>query len=278
MSIDLHLHTTASDGRCSPRELVDRAAAAGVTVMAVTDHDTTAAVREAQALGRARGIEVVPGIEVTAVEDGRDVHVLGYVLDVEEEGFAAFLRVQRGHRVERVRAIGARLAELGMPVDVQPLVERAGQNTGESIGRPLIARLLIDAGYVADSREAFDRWLAHGRPAFVARTGPSPEDVIAVIHGARGLASLAHPALTKIDDRIEALRGTGLDAIEVFHSEHGDAEVERYRRTARELSLLMTGGSDFHGDPAHGFEPGTATLPPPEWQRLRAAAHHGLCG
>jgi predicted metal-dependent phosphoesterase TrpH len=246
--------------------------------MAVTDHDTVAAVRETQAIGRGRGVEVIVGIEITAIDNGRDVHVLGYFLDVNDAGLDAFLRAQRAHRVDRVHAIGARLAELGMPVDVQPLLARAEQNTGESIGRPLVARLLIDAGYVADSREAFDKWLARGQPAFVPRPGASPEAVIGIIHGARGLASLAHPGLTQIDERIEALRNAGLDAIEVYHSEHDALTVERYRRIARDLSLLVTAGSDFHGDPAHGFEPGSVTLPEAEWQRLRGAAHHGVCG
>ncbi|HVZ19722.1 MAG TPA: PHP domain-containing protein [Vicinamibacterales bacterium] len=273
--VDLHLHTTASDGRCSPRELVDRVAAAGVAVMGVTDHDTLAAVREVQALAAPRGIEVVPGIEITAIEDGRDVHVLGYFLDVDDPGLDAFLRGQRAARVSRVRAIGARLAELGMPVDIEPLVAHAEQHGGESIGRPRVARLMIEAGYVADSREAFDRWLAFGQPAFMPRTGPSPEEVIGVIHRAGGLASLAHPGLTKIDARIDALQRAGLDALEVFHSEHDGNAVERYGRMARELSLLVTGGSDFHGDPAHGPEPGAAVLPGEEWARLRAAAGHG---
>jgi predicted metal-dependent phosphoesterase TrpH len=273
--VDLHLHTTASDGRCSPRELVDRVAAAGVAVMGVTDHDTVAAVREVQALAAPRGIEVVAGIEITAVEDGRDVHVLGYFLEVDDAGLETFLRAQRAVRVSRVRAIGTRLAELGMPVDVEPLVAHAEQHNGESIGRPRVAQLLIDAGYVADSREAFDKWLATGRPAFVSRSGSSPEEVIGVIHRAGGLASLAHPGLTKIDARIDALQRAGLDALEAFHAEHDAATVERYRRMARDLSLLVTGGSDFHGDPAHGSEPGAAVLPGDEWGRLRAAAGHG---
>lgn len=278
MSVDLHLHTTASDGRCTPRELVERASAAGVTVMAVTDHDTLAAVRDAQAIGRDRDIIVIAGIEITALEDGRDVHVLGYFVDLNDRDLDAFLREQRANRIERLRAVSARLAELGMPVDIEPLLARAQRNTGESIGRPLVARLLIDAGYVSDSREAFDKWLARGQPAFVPRAGASPEDVIGIIHHARGLASLAHPGLTRIDDRIAALRNSGLDAIEVFHSEHDAATIERYRHIARDLSLLITGGSDFHGDPAHGDEPGSSTLPNAEWQRLRAAAHHGVCG
>ena len=241
--------------------------------MAVTDHDTVAAVREVQRLARERGIEAVAGIEITAIEHARDVHILGYFLDVDNVELAEFLSAQRANRVARVRAIGERLEELGMPVDLTPLMARAEQNTGESIGRPLVARAMIEAGHVADSREAFDTWLAHGQPAFVPRRGAAPEEVIRVIHAARGLASLAHPGLTAIDERIPALRDAGLDAIEVFHSEHDEVAVERYRSLARELSLLVTGGSDFHGDPAHGFEPGSVTLAADHWERLRAAGH-----
>lgn len=273
--IDLHLHTTASDGRCAPRELIDRVAAARVTVMAVTDHDTVAAVREVQDLGRARAIEVIAGIEITAIEDARDVHILGYFFDPDDAELGGFLRAQRASRVTRVRAIGARLDELAMPIDIAPLLAKAEQNAGKSIGRPLIARAMIEAGHVADTNEAFDRWLGHGKPAFVPRSGAPPEEVIRVIHRARGLASLAHPGLTGIDGRIDALRDAGLDAIEVFHSEHDEAAVAHYRRLARDLSLLVTGGSDFHGDPAHGLEPGSSTLPADHWDRLRAAALDG---
>lgn len=134
--IDLHLHTTASDGRCTPRELVEHASRGGVSVMAVTDHDTTAAVAEVRTAARERGIETITGIEITAVEDGRDVHVLGYFFDPLNERLAAFLAMQRAARIARVEAIGARLAALGMPVDVDGLVKQARRETGRSIGRP----------------------------------------------------------------------------------------------------------------------------------------------
>src|SRR5207302_4032798 len=158
--IDLHLHTTASDGRCSPRQLVDRAAKAGVTVMGVTDHDTTAAVAEVRALAAPRGIEVIAGIEITAVEDGKDIHILGYFIDPENVQLSAFLVRQRNQRIARVKAIGDRLALLGVPVDVIPLIKKASDEGGSSVGRPQIARAMIAAGYVRDSREAFDQWLA----------------------------------------------------------------------------------------------------------------------
>ena len=271
--IDLHTHTTASDGRCTPAELVDRAVTAGVTVLGVADHDTMDGVAGVQAAAARRGVEVVPGIEITAVESARDVHVLGYFLDAANAPLNGFLQTQRATRVARLQAIGERLASLGMPVDLTPLLEEARRETGRSLGRPRVARLLIDAGYVADTREAFERWLGTGCPAFVERTGASVVDVIAIVHAAGGLASLAHPGRTRLDARIDAFAEAGLDALEVYHSDHDAEAVARYRLTAGRLGLLVTGGSDFHGDPTHGFEPGVATLPEDEWQRLRAARH-----
>src|SRR5262245_14307334 len=132
---DLHMHTTASDGRCTPRELVDRVVAAGVTVMAVTDHDTTAAVAEVLSLAKARGVEAHAGIEITAVEDGRDIHMLGYFLNPAERRLIEFLQVQRDTRVKRVHMIAARLAELGVPIDLKELLDDAQRNVGRSIGR-----------------------------------------------------------------------------------------------------------------------------------------------
>lgn len=269
--VDLHLHTTASDGRCTPRELVEHARRGRVSVVAVTDHDTTAAVDEVRAAARERGIETISGIEITAVEHERDVHVLGYFLDPLNEPLAAFLAAQRAHRVARAEAIAARLASLGMPIDVTPLVEQAQREPGRSIGRPQVARAMVAAGHVQDIREAFDKWLARGGPAFVARTGASAEAVIDVIHHAGGLASLAHPGKLHIDDRILPLKDAGLDAIEAFHPDHDAGMTERYIALARELDLLLTGGSDFHGDPGHGLTPGSVTLPAAEWDRLRQA-------
>jgi len=273
--IDLHLHTTASDGRCTPAELVERAARAGLTVMAVTDHDTTAAVDEVSAAGRARGIEVIAGIEITAVENGRDVHMLGYFFNPADAQLSDFLARQRAQRIERVAAVGDRLARLGMPIDVAPLLALAKADGGRSVGRPQIARAMITAGYVADSNEAFDRWLATGRPAFVPRAGAPPEDVIAIVHAAGGLVSLAHPGQTAVDPRISAYAKGGLDALEAFHPDHDRASTNRYREVASQLTLLVTGGSDFHGDPSHGWEPGAVTLPEDAWRRLRDAAPHG---
>ena len=269
--IDLHLHTTASDGRLSPTELVAHAAASGVRILAVTDHDTIDGFDEAAAEAARRAVLLVPGIEITAVDRGRDVHMLGYFFDRGDAGFAEFLVAQRATRVTRIVEMAKRLGTLGMPVDVQSLVDEARRHTSKSIGRPRLALAMIQAGYVATTREAFDKWLGRGCPAFIERPGASPEEVIGIVHRAGGLISLAHPGRTLIDDRIAALRSAGLDAIEVYHSDHDASTVTSYLALARQLDLMVTGGSDFHGDPAHGIAPGASVLPESEWARLAGA-------
>jgi predicted metal-dependent phosphoesterase TrpH len=271
--IDLHLHTTASDGRCSPVELVERAARAGLTTLAVTDHDTTAAMQDVEQLAAQRGIEAIAGIEITALDQGRDLHVLGYFFDPTYEPLDRFLGEQRAARLARAQAIGDRLASLGMPVDLTPVLTRAAADSRRSIGRPLIARALVEAGYVVDTQEAFNRWLGADSPAFVPRSGAPPEAVVAIIHEAGGIASLAHPGKLRREPHIAALADAGLDAVEVFHPDHDAALVERYLGVARAFGLLVTGGSDFHGDPAHGLEPGSVTLPAAEFARLRRASN-----
>lgn len=273
--VDLHLHTTASDGRLTARELVDRAIAARLRVMAVTDHDTTASVVEAQGYAAAAGIESISGIEITAVDAGADVHILGYFLDPAHSGLSVFLARQRASRVARVEAIAARLASLGVPIDVAPLLAEAQRQGGRSIGRPQVARAMVTAGHVRDTREAFDRWLGSGLPGFVRREGSGSEDVIAAIHDAGGIASMAHPGKSIGDERLTALRGAGLDALEAYHPDHDTARVAHYLQLARGLGLLVTGGSDFHGEPDHGRALASVTLPPAEWDRLLdARARH----
>jgi predicted metal-dependent phosphoesterase TrpH len=271
--IDLHLHTTASDGRSTPNELVELAARAGLVVMAVTDHDTTAALADVQVFAGQRGIQAIPGIEITAVLTGRDVHMLGYFFESGHAGFKSFLSRQREARVARMEAIVDRLASLKMPINFKTQIEMARRHTGQSLARPHVARAMVAAGYAKDVRSAFDQWLSQGRPAYVERAGPSPADVATAVHAAGGLVSLAHPGRTRIDDQIPALVADGLDALEVFHSDHDDALVERYRALATSLGVLMTGGTDFHADLQAGLTVGQYTLPRDEWERLSAARY-----
>jgi 3',5'-nucleoside bisphosphate phosphatase len=270
--IDLHTHTTASDGKFSPPELVDRAARAGVTVLAVTDHDTMAACDDAAAACAARGMAFVTGIEVTAVARERDVHVLGYFVDPHDPAFNHFLAEQRQRRMDRIREMVTRLAGHGLRLDADAVLGPGVSDSNKAAGRPWIARALVDAGYVASVGEAFDRWLSHGKPAFVPRIGAPPEEVFDRIKAAGGLATLAHPALLKNDACIEGYVAAGLDAIEVYHSDHDEAATARYKAMARQHDLLVTGGSDFHADDAHGGgEPGKVVLPRADYERLLEA-------
>ena len=275
------MHTTASDGRLAPAQLVARAAAAGLTTISVTDHDTVAAVGEATAAATAAHIRVVPGIEITAVDQGRDVHMLGYFFDPESATLASLLVSQRALRVERVREIAARLAALGLPVDVESVLLSAAARPGSSVGRPQIARELVRAGHVRSVQQAFDDLLATGRPAFVERTGPSPASVVDAIHDAGGVASMAHPGVTNRDELIAPLVDRGLDAIEVYHSDHLPADVIAYQGLAMRLGTLVSGGSDFHGeDDTQPAKPGrtqrnalgVVTLPASAFAALEARA------
>ena len=274
--IDLHLHTTASDGRCTPRELVERVASSGVSMMAVTDHDTVAAVAEVRAVALDSGMQAISGVEITAVEEGLDIHMLGYLFDPLDETLSAFLLTSRAARIARVEAIGSRLAALGVLVDLGPLLRQATNENGRSVGRPLVAQAMVAAGHVADTQEAFDRWLGNGCPGCVPREGPTPEAVIEVIHQAGGIVSLAHPGKLGLTARIASLAEAGLDAVEAFHPDHDASLVSQYIQIARDLDLLLTGGSDFHGDPAHGRVPGGVTLPAVEFERLREARPHAF--
>jgi predicted metal-dependent phosphoesterase TrpH len=270
--IDLHLHTTASDGLCEPAALVDLAWRAGIRTMSVTDHDTVAALSEVERVAAACGIASVPGIEITAVDGGRDVHVLGYFMAREDASLAAFLERQRADRVRRISAMADKLADLGKAVDRDALV--AAYPKGKSLGRPLVARALVKAGHVADTRQAFDQLIGEGKPAFIPRCGPCPADVIGIINRAGGIASLAHPGLLKRDDLIPGLVAAGLTAIEAFHSEHDAATTGRYLELANRLGILVSGGSDYHGEKERRRAAfGTVGLPHECFERLKAKVH-----
>lgn len=269
--IDLHLHTTASDGDFSPADVVTKAWHAGLRTIAITDHDTVAGVAEAQRAGEDIGVRVIAGIEVTAVDAGRDVHVLGYFVDPAHTGLAAFLAGQRVDRVARVREMARRLTAMGLPIDAEALLGPYAAAGGRAIGRPAVARALVAAGHVPTVAAAFETLIGSGGPAFVPRHGATPESVVSTIHGAGGIASLAHPGLLRRDELIPRLAAAGLDALEVFHSEHSAEDVERYRALAASLGLAVSGGSDFHNEARHaGAAPGSVTLPAHEFERLAA--------
>jgi predicted metal-dependent phosphoesterase TrpH len=268
--IDLHVHSTASDGTLAPEALASRLARDGITTFSLCDHDTTAGIAAAAAGARAAGMGFLAGIEITAIEDGKDVHVLGYGIDPASAPLAWFLAEQRAHRRARIVEIEARLAELGVPVTL--VSDGRGSSDDErAIGRPVVARALVAAGHVASISEAFDRYLTPGQPAFVPRRGAPVADVIAMIARAGGVASLAHPGQTKRDDAIARWVDAGLPAIEVWHSHHDEDAVARYTAVAARHGLLMTGGSDFHGDDGNRvYRVGTVGTPADAYARLTA--------
>ena len=245
--IDLHTHTTASDGALAPRELVERAHRLGIRTLSVTDHDTLAGVPAAAAAAAARSIELLPGTEITAVHEGRDVHMLAYFLDPDPAGLVPFLERQRRDRTRRAREMSARLAALGAPIDLEDLIAGA-EAAGKAVARPTVARALLAAGHVASLQQAFDRWLAEGRPAYVPRTGASPADVVRLVLRSGGVPVLAHPGLLRRDELIPELVQAGLGGIEVYHSDHDAGAQARYLRVAAQYDLAVSGGSDFHGE------------------------------
>jgi len=268
--IDLHTHTTASDGGLSPSDLVSRASAAGLTVLSVTDHDTLAACGPAAAACAAAGIEFVPGIEITAVRDERDVHTLGYFVDAASPGLARFLAHQRQTRIDRLREMIVRLARFGIELDADRILQPARDDDTKSAGRPWIARALVAGGHVKTWNEAFERWLGRGAAAFVPRSGASPDDVIARIHATGGLASVAHPGPLGRDEWLPGLVDAGLDAVEAYHTDHDPAATARYLALADRLGIAVTGGSDYHADPSHGAALGGVTLPRDAYEKLKS--------
>ncbi len=230
----------------------------------------------------AHGIRLVDGIEMTAVDGGRDVHVLGYFFDPDDEYLDRFLQSQRLARIERVKEIGLRLQTLNCAIDVDALLAATPASSGRSVGRPLVADALVAAGHAVDRRDAFDRLLGNDRPAFIPRCGPDVAEVVAAIGRAGGLASLAHPGLLGTDDRIPAYAASGLSAIEARHRDHSPADEERYRRLAKALGLAVSGGSDFHG-PQEGrtdaegtlWSPGGVTLGAEDFAALEARRPRG---
>jgi 3',5'-nucleoside bisphosphate phosphatase len=219
--------------------------------MGVTDHDTVAALPEIAAAAAAYGIQSIPGIEITAVHGGRDVHMLGYFFDPESPALTTFLQDQRADRMRRVEEMATKLAALGKPIDIEPIIRASATRPGQSVGRPFVAWALVRAGHAADVREAFETLIGEGRPAFVPRRGMTPAEVLGIIHEAGGIASLAHPGLLGQAELIPDLAQHGLTALEVYHSDHEPAVTAYYLAMAAQHGLAVTGGSDYHGDTGH---------------------------
>ena len=241
--VDLHMHSTASDGSRSPAEVVRAAKRASLAAIALTDHDSVAGLPEARQVGGELGVRVINGVELSAVEGESETHLLGLHLSdttVLERGLSD-LRDMRGRRAARIVEL---LQSQGVQVTLDDVLLQAG--TG-AIGRPHVARALVADGWAVDVRDAFDRYLGAGRPAYVAKDQLGMRDAIAMVHAAGGLAVLAHPGSSATRERLEALLLLGLDGVEVKHPSHSPQDTARIRTLSEQLGLLLSGGSDWHG-------------------------------
>jgi predicted metal-dependent phosphoesterase TrpH len=273
---DLHTHTTCSDGRLPPAALVQKAAEYGLDVLAVTDHDTIDGVAEAQEAGRACGVQVVPGVELSVTvrhdrpssaptsgeevpsggnadggaEGSEEIHLLGYAFDPGHEGLREHLARFKEVRRERAGRMTARLTELGHPLTLAD-VEAQAASGGAALGRPHVAQALVAAGHAPSARAAFDRLIGDGKPAFVRKPRFDAAEALALLHDAGGIGALAHPGEGTTGRTFRTLREAGLDAVEVVHPSHDDRLTRYWRRRAASCELQQTGGSDYHGQDEH---------------------------
>jgi len=268
--VDLHTHTTASDGTYAPRDLVIEAASRGVRVLAITDHDSTEGLPEAfEEAERRRPLELLPGIEINCDVEGAEIHVLGYLMDWQAPWFQEFCREQRRERRERVHRMAERMAALGMPFDADEVFALVKEG---SAGRPHVAQVMVAHGYVKTVRQAFDKYLAAGRPGHVPRKKLAPEDAVRLIRRAAGVPVFAHPGLASRDELIPGLIAAGLMGIECYYTEHSAQQRATYLQICKEQDLVATGGSDFHGPQVRAATLGSPSVPMAAVDALRAKA------
>jgi 3',5'-nucleoside bisphosphate phosphatase len=243
---DFHLHSTASDGVHSPAWVMETAAAHGVEVVSLTDHDTTDGYPEAKEAAERLGLRLIPGLEMSTDLGKADVHLLGFGFDVEAKPLQEFMRWQREGRLSRVRIIVETLRDYGMPITTERVLQIAGDAT---VGRPHVARALLEAGHVASVQEAFDLWLGNGKPADVNREKLQPIEAIKIVHDNGGVVFIAHAIYIGEDyaDAVEQLARWGADGIETYYKHYDPETVAFHEELSARLGLARSGGSDYHG-------------------------------
>lgn len=265
---DLHSHSVCSDGSDEPAALMRLARGAGLDALALTDHDTMAGLAEAHAEAASCGLELIPGIELSCTDGTHDIHLLAYWLDVENAELLAALQSRREQRLQRLEAVIGRLGEHGITITREIVLQIAGRSP---VGRPHIARALIQHGAVATMDEAFKRFLGDDAPCYVQHNELSSAEAIRLIRGAGGVPVVAHPVYLRDDAVIERLCAEGLAGVEAYHGSHSPATAQRYVELARRLGLLVTGGSDYHGThKTEGASLGGVKLPYQHVEALRA--------
>jgi len=270
--VDLHVHSTASDGRLTPAEVIREAAERGLSYIALADHDSVDGIAAAKAAAKSLPqLKVIPGIEISTDIPQGEVHILGYFIDYTDPELLANLDRFKNSRLRRAKEMVAKLEGLGVHVDWQRVQEITGSST---IGRPHIAQAMMEKGYVASFKEAFDEYLAHGRPAYVEREKMLPAEAVAIIVKARGLAVLAHPlTVNEPEAMISELKPAGLAGIEAYYNGYTTEEVDQLVELAQRHNLIATGGSDYHGiEPDNETAIGGADVPLEAAERLIALA------
>jgi predicted metal-dependent phosphoesterase TrpH len=269
MFADLHLHTFYSDGTYSPEELVLKARRHGLAALALTDHDTVEGCAAAALASRAAGLEFFAGTELTAEQDGNEIHILGYAIDIQNGPLLAEIQKFQVVRQNRVREMVARLNRMDVPLQAEEVFTLANCRAP---GRPHVARALVEAGLVSTLDEAFERFLKKNRPAWVPKFKMTAADAIALIHQAGGVAVMAHPGLNRTDEVIPPMAEAGLDGLECFHTKHSPSMSEYYLELAERFHLLVTGGSDCHGLSKGKPLIGSVRLPYQYVEKLKAKA------
>jgi len=278
-AVDLHCHTTASDGALTPAQLVERAARLALKVIAVTDHDSTEGVAAALAAGKLHGVEVIPGVEINTDVPGTEVHVLGYFLDYTDPELCRELARLRDGRVGRAKRMAEKLAEMGAPVRLERILELAGEG---AVGRPHVAQALVEAGYAATFEQAFEKYIGRNSPAYVERMKFTPVEACALIRRVGGLPVLAHPVFFDrygaikspfdLDAMLPELIAAGLAGLEVYYPRYDAITIEYLMAVARRYRLLHTGGTDFHGIRANEPDLGGVYVPMKVVRKLRDAS------
>lgn len=259
MSVDLHLHTTASDGSLSPGQVVELAANLGLNAIAISDHDTVEGINEALAFAEKLSTRVIPAVELSSRYNSRDMHILGFFIDYKSRILDEALRFLRKARVERAEKIVVCLQGEGLDITFDEVLEMAG---GASVGRPHIARVLLKNNQISRISEAFIKYLKRGAPCYIDKFVYSPSQAISLIHEVGGVAVFAHPGLAGLDEHIPEFAAMGLDGIEAYHIEHAPDTVQHYLKIAKDHNLVVSGGSDCHGPlSTHGLRLGTAYVP-----------------
>jgi len=260
MCIDLHVHTTASDGSLTPSQVVRYAKKKGLQAIAITDHDTVSGNEEAIKEGRAAGIDIIPGVEISVDYAAGSLHLLGYFINQEDINFAGKLSLLQDSRADRNPKIVKKLNELGLDLTYDEVIEASG---GGQVGRPHIAKVLVNKGYINSIQGAFDKYLGKGAPAYFDKFRLCPEEAIAMITDVGGIPVLAHPFTLNCTNRGELetliikLISQGLQGLEVYYSEHDQRQTAYYHSLAQRYNMLITGGSDFHGENLNGIDIGT---------------------